>query len=93
MRYDESRQLHFERGDRVWCWFDSFGPPVKGTVLHELPPHQNYDDRYGVFLDHVCPSEGERLVTRVGWLLWSVFAPEMVQAYPLDALAEASRAI
>lgn len=88
MKYDAVGRPQFERGDRVWCWYDSFGPPVKGTILHRCSPRPHYEERYGVFLDIACPREGERLVTRAAWLIYSVFDPEIIQEYPLDALAE-----
>ena len=89
MRYDDRGRPQFERGDRVWSWFDSSGPPIKGTILLRFPPDAHRSERYGVFLDHICPREGKRLCIRAGWLFYSVFDPQIVRDYPLDALAEA----
>ena len=91
MKYDAAGKPEFERGDRVWCWFHSSGPPTKGTILHKCAPRPHYEVRYGVWLDQPCAWQGERLVTRASWLIYSVFDPEMVRDYPLEALAEAGR--
>lgn len=90
MKYDANGRPEYERGDRVWCWFHSQGPPTKGTILHKYESRPGYEDRYGVFLDQPCAWEGKRLVNRVFWLIFSVFDDQMVRAYPLDALAEAT---
>jgi hypothetical protein len=90
MMQDANGRVTFERGDRVWSWFDSSGPPIKGTILLRFPPDAHRSECYGVFLDHVCPREGKRLSVRASWLLYSVFDPDIVRDYPLDALAEAA---
>jgi hypothetical protein len=88
LKYDATGKLKFERGDRVWCWFHSEGPPTKGTILHKYPSRAHYEDRYGVWLDQPCAWENQRLVKRAAWLIWSVFDSEIMRDYPLDALAE-----
>jgi len=90
MRHDSDGRPQFERGDRVWSWFDSSGPPIKGTVILSIPADTHRSQRYGVLLDYVCPREGERLCIRADWLFYSVFDPEMVRDHPFDALAEAT---